>query len=81
MKQIMQILIILAIILAVIMFIKRQPFGFQDVRRESTTKTKYIVEEPEEDRHHTATETYTKTVKPGRDGKVTVKEETKYKQR
>jgi uncharacterized protein YxeA len=84
MKQIMQLLVILAIIAAVIFFVRNmnQPAGYRTVRQETTTKTKYEPSEETNGRHHTATETYKKTVKPSRDGgTASVKEETTYKQR
>ena len=82
----MQLLIILAIIAAVIFFVRNmnQPAGYRTVKQETTTTTKYEKEPNEEagTKHHTATETYKKTVKPGKDGgPASVKEETTYKQR
>jgi uncharacterized protein YxeA len=83
MRQLMQLLIIVAVIIAIVFFAKQmnQPAGYQKVHEETTTKTKYV-KEPESSHHHTGTETYTKTVKPDKEGsQVTVKEQTKYSEK
>lgn len=60
MKQIVQLLVILAIIGAIVMYMQRHPGGFGTVKQETTTKTHHVKEGEGADTHHKAIETYKK---------------------
>ena len=76
MKQITLLIIVIAIVAAIVLFMKQNPEGFKAIKRETTTKTKYAKEGESPDIR--ATE-YKKEVKPDKEGStVTVKEKVKY---
>lgn len=78
MKQIIQVAVLFAIIIAILMYLQRNQPGYQEVERKTTTT--YKKEPSAHEQAHTATETHiTKKEKPTREGgsKITVKEHTK----